>query len=507
MILCAGPGSEEESSSHEKMYFILREGPIHRCSFCGQCFKLVRLKDDIYDEANHYYSSVFTEISYKVLGSVEMAPWLSFPFGSPGDLQNSAANIFPGNRAFLFVNNDEADHIMVDPAYRMEKYKQLEEGFKKFNLVKDEIERQAKMLNIGNEQKIHLSKDVYERWVEVERAILKFDTVFNRYEKFSARHLFDPENHERRERRMLERKGLREKDNYTYYFGGLTESEQMYRDYYESDLENDAYPETNRRQELYGENILRSSEDFHLNKYQLAEPYADQEISEPVEDIISKSLFKYKYRYIADPKFIERNDRVIQRFIERAKNRDAKIFNSLGDRLEEYYVDGRLSQKFLDVLNNKTEVDSEFIPYAKYIAEEGLQQFKDYYETDEEEGKSRKELFEDLSERDKLRFAECYENHFNQSIAHDGYYVTIPKRPYDNKKSMVANFIEDLTDFNSRVRPIMRNLAFQDAVSKHQSLPMNDEENNALAHEQNRYRKILSYKKTGANLLDEPKRI
>jgi hypothetical protein len=506
MIFCAGPGSEEESQSHEKMYFILREGPIHRCSFCGQCFKLLRLKDDVYDEANHYYSSVFTEISPKALGAVELTPWLSFPFASPGDAQNSASNIFPYHRGYLFVNNDEADHIMVDPAYRMEKYKELEEGFKKFNLVKDEIERQSAMLNLGNEQKIHVTQDVYERWVEVEKAILKFDTIFNRHEKFSARHLFDPENHERRERRMLERKAFREKDNYTYYFAGLTETEQMYRDYYESDLEEDGYPETNSRQEIHGENILRSSQDFHLDNFQLLEPYSLSEKYEPINDIIGKSLFKYKYRHLADPKFIERNERVVERYMERAKSRDAKIFKGLGDKLEEYWVDGHLSQKFLNMLNDK-DVASEFLTYARYIAEEGLQQFKDYYETDEEEGKSRKELFDDLTERDKMRFAECYENHFNQSIARDGYYATIPKRPYDNKKSIVANFIEDLADFNNRVRPIMRNLAFQDAVAKHQSLPMNDDENSSLIHEQNRYRKILNYKKTGPNLLDQSKKI
>jgi hypothetical protein len=501
MIFCAGPGSEEESQSHEKMYFILREGPIHRCQFCGQCFKLVRLKDDIYDDANYYYSSVFTEISPKVLGENEYVPWLSFPFTTPGDQQTSSSNIFPANRHFLFVNNDEADHIMVDPAYRMEKYKELEESFQKFNIVKDEIEKQSKMLNYGNENKIHVSQDVYERWVEVERAILKFDTVYNRYEKFSARHLFDAENHERRERRMLERKAQREKDNYTYYFGGLTAEEQMYRDYYESDLEEDSYPETRASQEQHNENILRSSGDFHLKNFQLLEPYHFHERAEPVQDIIEKSLFKYKYRHLADPKFIERNERVVQRFLERAKQRDSKIFEKLGDRLEELYVDNKLSQQFLNKLQGGAEL-SELLPFANYVAEEGLQQFKDYYEDDVEEGKSRKELFDDLSERDKFRFAECYENFFNQGLAYDGYYVTIPKRPYDNKKSIVANFVEDLNDFNTRVRPIMRNLAFQDAVSKHQSLPMNENEQNSSINNQNRYRKILNYKKTGANLLE-----
>jgi hypothetical protein len=36
---------------------------------------------------------------------------------------------------------------------------------------------------------------------------------------------------------MLERKREREAENYTFFFGRLTEDEQMYRDYYETDLE------------------------------------------------------------------------------------------------------------------------------------------------------------------------------------------------------------------------------------------------------------------------------
>lgn len=38
---------------------------------------------------------------------------------------------------------------------------------------------------------------------------------------------------------MLEQKRIRWTENYTYFFGGLTEEEQMYRDYFETDLELD----------------------------------------------------------------------------------------------------------------------------------------------------------------------------------------------------------------------------------------------------------------------------
>jgi isopenicillin N synthase-like dioxygenase len=68
---------------------------------------------------------------------------------------------------------------------------------------------------------------------------MKFDRMFNKVEKFEARAMTDPFNHERREKRMLERKAERWQKNYTYFFGGLTEEEQMYRDYFESELELD----------------------------------------------------------------------------------------------------------------------------------------------------------------------------------------------------------------------------------------------------------------------------
>lgn len=57
-----GPGVEDESHTHEKMYYMVREGPIHRCHLCGQCFKIVRLKDEESD-LNEYYSTMFAPIS------------------------------------------------------------------------------------------------------------------------------------------------------------------------------------------------------------------------------------------------------------------------------------------------------------------------------------------------------------------------------------------------------------------------------------------------------------
>jgi len=46
IVICMGPGIEDDSHSHEKIFYMVREGPTNRCQVCGQCFKIVRLKDE-----------------------------------------------------------------------------------------------------------------------------------------------------------------------------------------------------------------------------------------------------------------------------------------------------------------------------------------------------------------------------------------------------------------------------------------------------------------------------
>jgi hypothetical protein len=87
--------------------------------------------------------------------------------------------------------------------------------------------------------KIPFGRDLYENWYNIELAIFRLDRIFNKVEKFDARSMTDPFNHERREKRMLQRKADRWQSNFTYFFGNLTEEEQMYRDYFQTDIEND----------------------------------------------------------------------------------------------------------------------------------------------------------------------------------------------------------------------------------------------------------------------------
>ena len=501
MVICGGPGNDEESSMHEKMYMIVREGPIHRCQVCGQCFKLLVLKDGNNAE-NEYYNSIFTDVADNVVGELELMPYMLNPWVSHDPNMNHY-NILPVDRKYVLVDADEADHLYIDPAYRMQRYKEVENNYKQLMLVDEELRRQGRYISHSMvENKQLISKDIFETWYEVEKAILKFDRIFNRYEKFYGRAMFDPENHERRERRMLERESQRKIDNYTFYLNGLTEFEQNYRDYYESDVEDNK--ENEFEHEKKDNEILRNSKNFEFERFEFQESSVLSNDTQPVIDVLGSRLFRYKYRHISDPKYVERNSRVLKRYIERANHRESQVVNDLGDSLEKIYVQDKLHIKLSgSLIPTQIDAKDELLPYFKYVADEGFKQFTDYYETDEEE-KPYFDYYNEISEREKIRFAEHFENFFNKSLELDKYYVSIPKRPFDKKKSFLSNFVEDLIDFNTRVRPISRNLAFKDASAKSQPLPITEEEISTVTQNE-RYRKVLGFSKTGTNYIDELK--
>jgi hypothetical protein len=138
---------------------------------------------------------------------------------------------------YIHTNNDEQDRIMIDPAYKMARMKEATEKVYAFHEAYKEVDNQMKGLSYS--LKVPFSRDLYETWVNIERSIMKFDRVFNKVEKFNARQMTNPPNHERREKRMLSRRNERWNQNYTFFQGNLTEEEQQYRDYFESDVEID----------------------------------------------------------------------------------------------------------------------------------------------------------------------------------------------------------------------------------------------------------------------------
>lgn len=178
---------------------------------------------------------MFSTLSHFDVSEEDMAIPLTNLFG---DRPSISMQTIPATNVYIHVNPDEADRILVDPAYKLERLKEAHEKLYAMHEAYKEVDRQM----AG--QRIQLptpyGRDLYETWYEIEKSISKFDRLFNKVEKFNARKLSaDPETHGRREKRMTDRRRERQIDNYAYFFGNVTEEEQQYMDYFETDIEND----------------------------------------------------------------------------------------------------------------------------------------------------------------------------------------------------------------------------------------------------------------------------
>jgi len=170
--------------------------------------------------------------------------------------------------------------------------------------------------------KVPFSKDLYQTWYQIEKSIMRFDRIFNKVEKFNARAMTDVDNHERRERRMLSKRNERWNQNYTYFFGNLTEEEQQYRDYFQTDMEMD--PEDDVFEEQQDEAHLAALGTLNPKLYDFQDYTQGHDGHEDFSDVVEQKIFKFKYRQMADDAatFTRRNDRMKARFLERAEHRD-----------------------------------------------------------------------------------------------------------------------------------------------------------------------------------------
>jgi hypothetical protein len=71
-----------------------------------------------------------------------------------------------------------------------------------------------------------MNKVDYTTLVDIEKAIMKLDRIFRKVSQFHNRSFLDNKNHTRRETRMNDRKKERWDNNYSFYYGELTEEEQ-----------------------------------------------------------------------------------------------------------------------------------------------------------------------------------------------------------------------------------------------------------------------------------------
>ena len=179
-------------------------------------------------------------------------------------------------------------------------------------------------------------------------------------------------------------------------------------------------------------------------------------------------MFKYKYRQNAtDTATFERRwARTRDRFLERAKNRDPILEQNLTDLFASDARDSSLATLALEPDRFRMVAEEETRPFREYMVDEAIQQYKDYYESDDEE-QTFFQYIDRLSNRDKIRFMEIFEDYtVDKTDGKD--LVTIEKREYNPELSVLSNMVLDLVDFKDRVRPLSNDIAMLEAATKYQ---------------------------------------
>ena len=232
----------------------------------------------------------------------------------------------------------------------------------------------------------------------------------------------------------------------------MTEEEQQYRDYFETEIEDD--PEDDWIDEKLDEIHIASQGQFDPALYDFVDYTQVHDAHENFDDIVEKKLFKYKYRQNASnlSTYERRQYRVRDRFLERAKTRDPILEQNLNDLLASDSRDSNLATIVTAPERFRMVAEEETRPFREYMVGEALQQYQDFYETDEEE-QGFFEYMSNLTNRDKIRFMEIFED-YTVNPSDNKEYVMIEKREYNPELSVMSNMVLDLVDFKDRVKPL-----------------------------------------------------
>lgn len=444
--------NEDDYEGHELMFFLLREGSLQRCMGCGQVFKLVRLRNE-YSPEMDYYLSNFHPYEMQEMGESDTTVLMS-PFKYASHYEYTQFET-PSNMVYSMVNPDEHDRLLVDPAYRMERTKALEDKYKVYTSSLREVEHQFEE-RYGRAGQISLSKITYSTLIDVEKAVLKMDRLFRKVAKFENRAFIDRVNHDRREKRMLDRANVRWDSNYAFYTGSLTEEEQKYRDYYETELE--AYPEDEGIEQLLDHQEVLLSGNYNPKLYDFQEGYTKN----PEDDqtsLIEKKAFKFRYRIANETAetFQRRNTRMIQKQIQRFAQPEYK------------HAFAQLQNSVAESSKTGNALHTEF-GYLELLTKESVQLYKDYYESDAEEDFT---AFNNLSSKERLVMIANFENSLlpknDLSTVH-----LIPKREWEPAFGVWENFLYDITEYASFIAPRGKEIA--SAYQIQSALPLTKEE-------------------------------
>lgn len=365
---CSGAPNEDDYDGHEFLLFLLREGPLQRCPGCGQVYKLVRLRDEASEISDYYSSSLFGQ-DIQELGEADhflqqnpLRAVLTF---------NYEHTMFEIRSDYLYslANPDDHDRFLVDPAYRLERVKLMEEKNAVYKRVMAEIDESFNQSH--GVTKVHMNKDNYDNLVTAEVAIDELDNHFKKVHKFQLRQMYDSVNHARREARMIERANERLGDNLTIYSLRFTDDNIKYEDYFETDHELELAKEFNSNAKSKA--ITDSSMRHENLKFQ--ENWTTSYNSD-YQPLVQQKIFKFKYREALSTAedHYRRENRMMLRISEN--------FDRLNLKYEEYVNaqqegNGLESSSKADLLAKEKALYDEIFRF-------NIQNYKNYFESDDE---------------------------------------------------------------------------------------------------------------------------
>lgn len=148
---------------------------------------------------------------------------------------------------------------------------------------------------------------------------------------------------------------------------------------------------------------------------------------------------------------------MINRHLERAKERDPILEQNLMDLLTTDARDNSFAQIANDSSRFRDVASEETRPMREYMVSEAIQQYRDFYESDDEE-QGFFEYLDNYTNRDRIRMMEIF-NDYSVEKQDFKKYVMIAKREYNPELSIFSNMVLDLVDFKDRVRPLGADIA------------------------------------------------
>mmetsp|Transcript_33910 Transcript_33910/g.59107 ORF Transcript_33910/g.59107 Transcript_33910/m.59107 type:complete len:424 (+) Transcript_33910:49-1320(+) len=371
---------------------------------------------------------------------------------------------------YVIVNADDHDRIITDPAYRLQKIADSERTFGDVHSAMFLQEQAFLNQNGGYYPKVEYSPQMYDDLIETDKAIRKLDRVIKKVHKYNIRAQINPEHHDRREARMLERAAKREEDLLVCI--GTSEKELRYNDYFESDY--DPFEELRAEQNDLFEQMVDGT--FHFKNYE----FVEEGLSHPTAAVMGtfeKKMFRFKHRAFTSniSAHTIREKRMISRFLERALERDPQRLVQSSD----------VASDLLHGDAPKAALRSNI--YREYMLDEAIQQYKDYFESDVEDLAD----FEYITPEERAKFGVVFTD-FTKTFLPSKHIVKLKAPTYDKSKGILGNLATAYQELRSEILPSAKQRAAETAQAEFD--PLSKEEIEQLLKQEKEKAEIAGVK-------------